>query len=187
MIEIIMNSSASFLEVYEDLKETQDKAGKKGYTPQVYIRMGLPSFKSRKQNSLFHGLLGMLWESGCSSYLGYDDMRKHYKKLAGLIKIEHCNNLISDEGKSKIWNACKDLDLSDDDLWGFIELMKGRIEIESSWSDAKKSKATSTIKCLMNEMDESNVAGSSVGNKYMETVNYLERDKVGKRIFNNEK
>lgn len=44
------------------------------------------SYKTQKQNNLFHGLLSCFWESGCSSFGNYDDLRLYYKRVAGLVK-----------------------------------------------------------------------------------------------------
>lgn len=43
-------------------------------------------YKSNKQNNLFHSLLECFWESGCSSFGDYDDLRNYYKRIAGLVK-----------------------------------------------------------------------------------------------------
>lgn len=44
------------------------------------------TLKSREQNNLFHSLLQCFWESGCSSFADYDDLRAYYKRVAGLVK-----------------------------------------------------------------------------------------------------
>lgn len=43
-------------------------------------------YKSNKQNNLFHSLLQCFWESGCSSFGDYDELRNYYKRVAGLVK-----------------------------------------------------------------------------------------------------
>lgn len=48
--------------------------------------MSEEAYKTYKQNRLFHSLLSIFWDSGCSSYLSYDDLRLTYKRLAGLVK-----------------------------------------------------------------------------------------------------
>lgn len=48
--------------------------------------MSEEQYKTYRQNRLFHALLSIFWDSGCSSYLSYDDMRLSYKRLAGLVK-----------------------------------------------------------------------------------------------------
>lgn len=48
--------------------------------------MSEESYKTYKQNRLFHSLLSTFWDSGCSSYLSYDDLRLTYKRLCGLVK-----------------------------------------------------------------------------------------------------
>lgn len=44
------------------------------------------SYKSNKQNRLFHSLLSCFWESGCASFGNYDELRLYYKRVAGLVK-----------------------------------------------------------------------------------------------------
>ena len=44
------------------------------------------SYKTQKQNNLFHSLLSCFWESGCSSFGDYDALRLYYKRVAGLVK-----------------------------------------------------------------------------------------------------
>lgn len=44
------------------------------------------TLKSREQNNLFHSLLECFWESGCSSFNDYDELRNYYKRVAGLVK-----------------------------------------------------------------------------------------------------
>lgn len=44
------------------------------------------SYKTTKQNNLFHSLLQCFWLSGCSSFGDYDALRLYYKRVAGLVK-----------------------------------------------------------------------------------------------------
>lgn len=44
------------------------------------------SYKTTKQNNLFHSLLQCFWLSGCSSFSDYDALRLYYKRVAGLVK-----------------------------------------------------------------------------------------------------
>lgn len=48
--------------------------------------MSEQSYKTQKQNNLFHSLLGCFWESGVSSFGDYDELRQYYKRVAGLVK-----------------------------------------------------------------------------------------------------
>ncbi len=102
-------------------------------------------YKSRKQNNLFHGLITCFWSSGCSSFQNWDDLRNHYKKIAGLIKT----NRVRVEG---------------------FEIIK---ETHKSWGDVRKENATIVINQLMFDMDEANVLGSSQGKKYQEILKGL--------------
>lgn len=42
--------------------------------------------KTDEQNRLFHALLNVFWDSGCSSFVDIDDMRLYYKRTAGLVQ-----------------------------------------------------------------------------------------------------
>lgn len=44
------------------------------------------TYKTTKQNNLFHSLLQCFWLSGCSSFGNYDALRLYYKRIAGLVK-----------------------------------------------------------------------------------------------------
>ena len=53
----------------------------------VYLDiMPKEQYKTRKQNNLFHALLSCFWESGCSSFGDYDELRLYYKRVCGLVK-----------------------------------------------------------------------------------------------------
>lgn len=43
------------------------------------------SYKTAKQNNLFHSLLECFFSSGCASFADYDDLRLYYKRVAGLV------------------------------------------------------------------------------------------------------
>lgn len=102
-------------------------------------------YKSRQQNRLFHSLLMCFWSSGCSSFKNMDRLRNHYKKIAGLIKTE------------KI------------EIEGFIAIK----ETHQSWSEVKNDDATTSVRQLMQDMDEANVLGSSQGSKYKKILEGL--------------
>ncbi len=68
--------------------------------------------KSIEQNSLFHGLLQAFWESGCSSFESYDDLRLHYKETAGLIERVSIPSF-SNEEKGIIYKIFKMLPISE--------------------------------------------------------------------------
>lgn len=46
------------------------------------------ALKSDAQNRLFHGLLSIFWDSGCSSFLSYDELRRYYKKNGWFNRIQ---------------------------------------------------------------------------------------------------
>lgn len=88
----------------------------------IYLEvMAENEYKTKKQNNLFHSLLRCFWDSGCSSFSNYDDMRHYYKRVAGLLKN------------------------------------KGKLIIESSWSEVKKEDARRVIDNLIRDMIYSGV------------------------------
>lgn len=91
--------------------------------------MTFTTYKTRKQNSLFHQLLDEFWKSGHSSYRDPDKLRNHYKKMAGLIKTDRA------------------------EIEGFIVIKETHI----SWADVEKTQASIAIDCLINDMFESGV------------------------------
>lgn len=103
------------------------------------------AYKSRKQNSLFHGLLTCFWLSGCSSFEDIEALRDYYKKIAGLVYIKEAQ-----AGNVKIIQS-----------------------VEKSWSAVTKENATLSIKCLIGDMDNSGVLGSSQSKKYEEILKGL--------------
>lgn len=77
------------------------------------------SYKTQKQNNLFHSLLSCFWESGCSSFGNYDDLRLYYKRIAGLVK--KLNNMVvesswadatKEQAKTAIDMCKRDMDYS---------------------------------------------------------------------------
>jgi len=75
--------------IVETLKGTPlyEKALKKEKDGYVYVSvMSEQKYKTEKQNNLFHSLLSIFWCSGHSSYNSYEELRNHYKKIAGLIE-----------------------------------------------------------------------------------------------------
>ena len=90
--------------------------------------MSEETYKTYKQNRLFHALLSIFWDSGCSSYLSYDDMRLSYKRLAGLVKnkdgriIEASwSDATKEQAKRVIDNLLREMDES-----GVIASSQGR-------------------------------------------------------------
>lgn len=126
-------------------------------------------YKSNKQNALFHSLLTCFWLSGCSSFVSYDTMRKHYKRIAGLIKIEY-ESTLTDWSKKCLWKAIKILPLEPEQLEIVKDYLKGRVEKELSWSEVSKKDAQITLDMLLQDMDRSAVISSSQGKKYEEIL-----------------
>ena len=76
-------------------------------------------YKTKKQNNLFHGLLECFWDSGCSSFTDYDELRCYYKRVAGLMKkkgdfiIESSwSDVKKEQAKRTIDNLIRDMQFS---------------------------------------------------------------------------
>jgi len=132
--------------------------------------MTAEQMKSDAQNRLFHGLLSCFWDSGCSSFATFDELRRYYKKMAGLIEYKFQNDL-SEETKKTLWRAIKLLPLSKEEEKKVIELLRGKVEVEKSWGSVKKKDAQIAIDRLLNDMDASGVIVSKMGNKYQSILN----------------
>ena len=122
----------------------------------------MQAYKSNEQNALFYSLLQIFYDSGLSSFRNYDDLRRYYKRMAGLVKYEYNNNL-EQETKDKLWACVKILRtnkaVSDKEFNSIIELLKGKIEVEKSWASVKKKDAKIAIDRLINDMIECGVNG----------------------------
>ena len=77
------------------------------------------SYKTTKQNNLFHSLLQCFWLSGCSSFGDYDALRLYYKRVAGLVKRKDSVVLESswadatkEQAKTAIDMCLRDMDAS---------------------------------------------------------------------------
>lgn len=102
------------------------------------------TLKSREQNNLFHSLIQCFWESGCSSFNDYDELRTYYKRVAGLVKPagkylkeQSWADATKQNAKTAIDMCIRDMDLSGvigssqgnkycEILKGINELMEGR-------------------------------------------------------------
>lgn len=129
-------------------------------------------YKSNQQNRLFHGLLTCFWLSHCSSFASYDDMRRHYKRIAGLVKMKYENSL-TEWCKECLYKAIRVLPLENAEKTSVYDLLKGRIEQEKSWSDVSKAKAADALTAILSDMDNAAVIGSAQGNKYEEILKGL--------------
>ena len=133
-------------------------------------------YKSRKQNNTFHSLLDCFWNSGCSSFMSKDDMRFFYKRSVGLIDMLFDNSNISEETKEMLWKAIKLLPLETTQRIEVINLLRGKIVKERSWSIATKKQATQAIDMILHDMNESGVITSSQGKKYEEILGGMNAD-----------
>lgn len=133
-------------------------------------------YKSRKQNNTFHALLDCFWDSGCSSFLSKSQMRFYYKKSIGLVDVVYDNSNLEHETKQMLWKAAKLLPLSNTQLLEVIDLLKGKVVKERSWSEATKEKATEAIDMILHDMDESGVISSKEGKHYEEILEGMNAD-----------
>ena len=130
--------------------------------------------KTDPQNKTFHKLLNIYWLSGCSSFISYDELRLHYKRIAGLVKVKYESSLTT-ETKNILWKAIRILPLETEEKQKVINLLKGKYEIIESWATATKEQAKHTLEVLLYDMDMSEVISSSKGKEYEEVLNGMEK------------
>lgn len=130
--------------------------------------------KTDPQNKTFHKLLNIYWLSGCSSFISYDELRLHYKRIAGLVKVKYESSLTT-ETKNILWKAIRILPLEAEEKQKVINLLKGKYEIIESWATATKEQAKHTLEVLLYDMDMSQVISSSKGKEYEEVLKGMEK------------
>lgn len=130
--------------------------------------------KTEPQNKTFHKLLNIFWLSGCSSFISYDELRLHYKRIAGLVKVKYESSLTT-ETKNILWKAIRILPLEETEKQKVISLLKGKYEIIESWATATKEQAKHTLEVLLYDMDMSEVISSSKGKEYEEVLKGMEK------------
>ena len=102
------------------------------------------ALKSREQNNLFHSLLQCFWESGCSSFNDYDELRTYYKRVAGLVKPagkylkeQSWADATKQHAKTAIDMCIRDMDLSgvlgSSQGLKYQEILKGINEVYQDW------------------------------------------------------
>ena len=133
-------------------------------------------YKSSKQNKTFHALLDCFWKSGCSSFISKDEMRFYYKRAVGLIDMVYDNSNILEETKEMIWKAIKLLPLETTQKIAVINLLKGKVIKERSWSVATKKQATDAVDMILRDMDRAGVSGSEEGKHYDEILEGMNAD-----------
>lgn len=134
-------------------------------------------YKSSKQNKTFHALLDCFWKSGCSSFVSKDEMRFYYKRAVGLIDMVFDNSNISEDTKEMLWKAIKILPLETTQQLEVINLLKGKVVKERSWSIATKKQATDAVDMILHDMDMAGVSGSAEGKHYDEILEGMNADK----------
>jgi hypothetical protein len=124
----------------------------------VYVCfMDEKQYKSKKQNDTFHALLECFWLSKCSSFSSYDELRLHYKQIAGLVKREQqplSDLLIQALRWLHKMLKTKNQNVVAEELEMLIT--KGKVK-EMSWSGVSNKKATLAIQTLLDDMHESQV------------------------------
>ena len=144
---------------------------------EVYVEfLTKQQYKSSKQNKTFHALLDCFWKSGCSSFISKDEMRFYYKRAVGLIDMVYDNSNILEETKAMIWEAIKILPLETTQKIAVINLLKGKVIKERSWSVATKKQATDAVDMILRDMDMAGVSGSEEGKHYDEILEGMNAD-----------
>lgn len=76
-------------------------------------------YKTNRQNRLYFALLNCFWDSGCSSFVDFDEMRLYYKRMAGLVKYDgkilkekSWADATKEQAKYTIDNILRDMDYS---------------------------------------------------------------------------
>lgn len=133
-------------------------------------------YLNAKQNRTFHALLDCFWKSGCSSFSTKADMKFYYKRQIGLIEVMYDNSNLTEETKQMVWKAAKILPLAPGQRSELVDLLKGRVLKEHSWSEAKKKRATEAIDNILRDMDMAGVMGSKMGKKYQEILEGMNED-----------
>lgn len=138
----------------------------------VLCVMAEDDYKTKSQNSTFHKLLSVYFESGVSSYKDETEMRLKFKKLAGLVEPKKLN--ISDALLHFLRECYKILpnNALKEELGNLINFGS---EKELSWSYVKKDKASFAINQLINEMYDAEVRSSQVGKEFESIVSTIER------------
>lgn len=164
IVEEISNIKSKLSELLSEQKE-------------VYVDfLTKQQYKSSKQNKTFHALLDCFWKSGCSSFISKDEMRFYYKRAVGLIDMVYDNSNILEETKEMIWKAIKLLPLETTQKIAVINLLKGKVIKERSWSVATKKQATDAVDMILRDMDMAGVSGSEEGKHYDEILEGMNAD-----------
>lgn len=164
--------------ILEKLPEIQEKIESTlSEEKEVYVDfLTKKQYKNAKQNKTFHALLDCFWKSGCSSFMSKDEMRFYYKRSVGLIDMVFDNSNIREDTKEMLWKAIKILPLETTQQIEVINLLKGKVIKERSWSIATKKQATEAIDMILHDMDMAGVSGSIEGKHYDEILEGMNAD-----------
>jgi hypothetical protein len=100
-------------------------------------------------------------------------MRFYYKRSVGLIETVFDNSNLEQDTKNMIWKAVQLLPISNTQLMEVVNLLKGKVVKEMSWSIATKQQATKAIGMILDDMDNAGVITSAMGKKYEEILGGL--------------
>lgn len=132
--------------------------------PVVVLFQDLASYKSKKQNSCFHGLLSLFYRSGCYSCEAnsFRELKKYYKKEIGLIRSYvyfNGTNIVEVKNKS--------------DIPAYINPNACRIVLES-FARATRKQAREGIDLIKSEMLQSGIEQTSYGKEFWQIINQME-------------
>lgn len=159
----------NYSELVEVFKKLKDKIEKDYFLIDVIEDKKI---KTYLQNSTFHSLLQAFWESGCSSFNNYEDLRNYYKRIAGLITYKKIIDLKEDT-KTYLKKCFDILPLEENEKIILNKMLKGEVEVWNSWSEVKRDKATIVISQLINDCMDSGVYASS--KKVQEIIDELNK------------
>jgi hypothetical protein len=146
-----------------------------GNKPVILEAMTESEAKSSRQNRTFYALLNCFYASGVHSFASLEEMRVYYKKIGGLVQVVR-ESLLPLGARNMLYKVAKILPLKEKTRRKFRTMLAGKKEVELSWSEVSKEKATLVIDCLIQDMHEAGVSGSKLGAKFEEILSGLEKN-----------
>jgi len=117
--------------------------------------------KSQAQNKAFHSLAQCFWDSGCSSFDNFDELKAHYKIQVG--HIAFTKYLFYRNGKVEYVTRVEDI--PKDAESGAVSM-----SYPASWATITQEKAMKAITQLINDMEQAQVFSSFQGEKFAEII-----------------
>ena len=152
----------------------KDKLSENNGKPVILEAMTEKEAKSSGQNRAFHALLNCYYTSGVHSFDSIEEMRVYYKKIGGLVQVVR-ESLLPLRARNMLYRAVKILPLKDEHRRKIRTMLGGKKEVELSWSEASKEKATFVIDALLQDMFESGVHTSKQGGKFYEILEGMDK------------